>query len=56
MSTKIKEIIIEPSPVNVSSTFKIKIKVQRGLTFKELKDNMTFSDAENYKFSDLKGD
>lgn len=53
---KIKEIIIEPQPLYVNSNFKIKIKAQRGATFQELKDKMTFNDLKEYSFNDLKGD
>lgn len=54
--SKIKEIIVEPNPLYVNSNFTIKIKVQRGLTFKELKDTYTFNEATQYSFGELKGD
>ena len=53
---KIKVIIIEPTTVYTNSSFKLKIKVQRGLTFQELKDNMTFTTVKSYDFGELKGD
>lgn len=54
--SKIKEIIVEPQPLYVNSNFKIKIKVQRGMTFKELKDEITFNELKEYSFNELKGD
>lgn len=54
--SKIKEIIIEPNPLYVNSNFKIKVKVQRGVTFQEMKDRMTFNTADDYSFNDLKGE
>lgn len=53
---KIKEIIIEPTIIYTNNSFKLKIKVQRGLTFQELKDNMTFTTAKANSFGELKGD
>lgn len=54
--SKIKEIIVEPQPLYVNSNFKIKIKVERGVTFEELKNRMTFEDLKEYSFNELKGD
>lgn len=54
--SKIKEIIIEPQPLYVNSNFKIKIKVERGVTFGELKNNFTFGQLISYNFGELKGD
>ena len=54
--SKIQEIIVEPNPLYTNTKFKIKVKVQRGVTFQELKDNMTFNNAKTYNFSELKGD
>ena len=42
--------------VNGVKTFKIKVKVQRGVTFQEMKDRMTFDTVDDYSFNDLKGD
>lgn len=55
MPSKIKEIIIEPSRIEVGSIFKIKIKAVRGANYNELK-GLTYQNVDAYKYSKLKGD
>lgn len=52
--SKIQEIIVEPTKVQVGSTFKLKIKAIRYLTYKEMK-NKNYSYYKNYKYKDIKG-
>lgn len=50
--SKIQEIIVEPIKVQVGSTFKLKIKVIKYLTYKEMKTK-NFKYFKNYKYKDL---
>lgn len=52
---RIIEKVVEPSKIFVGSTFLLKIKVKKGLTFNELKE-MTFNEAKSYTFNELKGE
>ena len=54
--SKITEIIVEPSKVVVSSTFKLKVKAIRYATYGELKTRLTYTTLENYTYGELKGD
>lgn len=54
--SKIKEIILEPAKIYVGSSFKLKIKATRGVTYQEMKDRLTYNSLLNYKYSELKGD
>ena len=53
--SKIKEIILEPNKIETGSTFLLKIKATRYITFNELKTK-TFNQAKNYTFNQLKGE
>lgn len=53
---KIKEILVEPNKISVGSTFLLKIKAIRYLTYKEVKDNFTYTTIQDYEYSELKGD
>lgn len=55
MPSKIKEIILEPSRIEVGSIFKIKIKAVRGATYNELK-NLTYNEVKEYTYNQLKGE
>lgn len=53
---KITKKIIEPSKVNVDSTFKIKIKTIRYATYAEIKSKLTYTTLKDYTYDNLKGD
>ena len=53
---KIIEKIVEPSKVYIGSTFLLKVKAIRYLTYKEVKDNFTYTTIQDYEYSELKGD
>lgn len=52
--SKIQEIIVEPTKVQVGSTFKLKIKAINYLIYKEVKTK-NYKYYKNYKYKDLKG-
>ena len=52
---KITEKIIEPSRIEVGSTFKLKIKAIRYMSYAELKER-TISKIKQYTIADLKGE
>ena len=52
---KITEKIIEPSRIEVGSTFKLKIKDIRYMSYAELKER-TISKIKQYTIADLKGE
>lgn len=54
--SKIKEIILEPSKITVGSTFLLKIKAIRYLTYRELKNRNNYAEVKDFKYSQLKGD
>ena len=54
--SKIKEILIEPTKLQVGSFFKLKIKAFRGISYQESKDSFTYSSIQDYHYSNLKGD
>jgi hypothetical protein len=54
--SKIIEKIVEPNKIKVGSTFLLKIKAIRYLTYKEVKDNFTYTTIQNHTYSELKGD
>ena len=53
--SKIIEKILEPSVIYTGSSFKLKVKVKKGLTFEEVK-TITFEQLQQYTFAQLKGD
>ena len=55
MPNKIIEKIIEPTKITVGSTFLLKIKVIRYLTYEEIKPK-TYEELMSYTYSKLKGD
>ena len=55
MANKILDIIVEPTPVYEGSTFRLKVKVKKGLTYEELK-RLTYEELKAYTYQDLKGD
>lgn len=55
MANKIIEKIIEPSKVIVGSTFLLKVKAIRYLTYSELKQK-TYNEIKAYTYAQLKGD
>ena len=52
--SKIQQIIVEPTKVQVGSTFKLKIKAINYLTYKGMKTKK-YKYFKNYKYKDLKG-
>lgn len=52
---KITEILIEPTKIHVGSSFLLKIKAIRHLTYEEVKTK-TYEQIENYTYANLKGD
>ena len=55
MSTKIESKIIEPVRVEVGSIFKIKLKIVRNATYKELAKK-TYEDVNKFTYNNLKGE
>lgn len=55
MVNKIIEKIIEPSKVVVGSTFLLKIKAIRYLTYNEIKTK-TYNQNKAYTYAEMKGD
>ena len=53
--SKIQEIIVEPTKVQVGSTFKLKVKVIRYLTYNEMKQ-LTVSKLKDFTVNQLKGE
>ena len=54
--SKIIEKIIEPSRIEVGSTFKLKIKAIRYATYQEIKNKLTYNSLNNYTYGQLKGE
>lgn len=52
---KITEIVVEPSKIFVGSTFKLKIKAIRELTYKELEEK-EYSYFESISYKGIEGD
>lgn len=52
---KIEEISTEPEVIYTGSKFLLKVKVQDGVTWNELKE-MTWTEAAEFTFAQLKGD
>lgn len=52
--SKIQEIIVEPNKIVVGSTFKLKVRVIKYLTYKEMKTK-NYKYFKDYKYKDLKG-
>lgn len=55
MANKIIEKLIEPSKILVGSTFLLKIKATRYLTYTELKTK-TYNQNKTYTYAELKGE
>ena len=55
MATKIIEKIAEPAKIIAGSTFLLKIKAIRYLTYNEVKEN-TYTQTKVYTYAQLKGD
>ena len=53
---KIIEKIIEPSHIEVGSTFLLKIKAIRYATYQELKNRFDYTTIQQYTYSQLKGE
>lgn len=53
---KIIEKIIEPSHIEVGSTFLLKIKAIRYATYQEVKDRLDYTTIQQYTYSQLKGE
>jgi len=53
---KIIEKIIEPSHIEVGSTFLLKIKAIRYATYQELKNRLNYTTIQQYTYSQLKGE
>lgn len=55
MATKIIEKITEPAKITAGSTFLLKIKAIRYLTYAEVKTK-TYNEIKTYTYAELKGD
>lgn len=55
MSNKIIEIITEPDKIRVGSTFLLKVKAIRYLTYDEVKTK-TYIQIKNFTYSEMKGE
>lgn len=55
MPNKIIEILTEPSKIHVGSTFLLKVKAIRYLTYEEIKPK-TYNNIKIFTYADLKGD
>lgn len=55
MATKIIEKITEPAKITVGSTFLLKIKAIRYLTYAEVKTK-AYNEIKTYTYAELKGD
>lgn len=55
MVNKIIEKILEPSVIYTGSSFLLKIKVIKGLTYEELK-TLTYQEVKTFTYSQLKGE
>ena len=53
---KITEIILEPSKVYVGSTFRLKVKAVKYVTYSEIKAKETYNTLKEYSYNDLKGE
>lgn len=56
MSSKITSVLIEPSKIIEGSTFLLKIKAIRYVTYEELKTKLTYTTLEDYTYGQLKGE
>lgn len=54
MPNKITEIIVEPNKLYVGSTFRLKVKVTKYVTYSEVKTK-TYNNIKNYTYNELKG-
>ena len=54
MPNKITEIITEPTKLYVGSSFRLKIKVIRYLTYDEVKTK-TYKDIKSFTYNEMKG-
>ena len=54
MQTKIKEILTEPTKIEVGSVFRLKVKVIRYLTYDELTTKI-YDYLKNFTYNDLEG-
>lgn len=48
--------LVEPSKVTVGSTFLLKIKAIRYVTYQEVKNRLTYTTIQQYSYGQLKGD
>lgn len=55
MANKIVEMLVEPDEIRVGSTFKIKVKCIRYMTYDEVKTK-TYNQIKNYTYNELKGE
>lgn len=54
MANKITEIIVEPTKLYVGSSFRLKVKAIKYVTYNEVKTK-TYNDIKNYTYNALKG-
>ena len=54
MANKILEVIVEPTKLYVGSSFRLKVKATRYVTYNEVKTK-TYNDIKNYTYNALKG-
>ena len=53
---KITQIIVEPETIYTGSTFLLKIKAIKYLTYQEIKDNLTYDTLTEHTYGQLKGE
>ena len=52
---KIKEVNTEPEIIYTGSSFLLKVKVQEGMTYEELK-SLTYEELKDYTYAQVKGE
>lgn len=52
---KITEIILEPSKILAGSSFRLKVKATRYMTYAEVKEK-TYNENKSYSYCELKGE
>lgn len=55
MANKIIEILTEPAEIRVGSSFKLKVKCIRYMTYNEVKTK-TYNQIKQYTYNELKGE
>lgn len=56
MSSKIKEMILEPTKITVGSVFKLKIRAIRYATYEEIQSKTYQEIKDKFTYGEMKGD